>query len=124
MRISKIIVALLVSVVAMTVMTGVAVAEDEIMLLLQDPAPPDNLLAGPIMLTNDGVASYDLDVKIYDYLSASNIGQIHTTIITVYAIGGSNPNHIQITATERGTPLNFVTGPGTVTLTRNYNHFE
>jgi hypothetical protein len=101
MRISKIIVALLVSVVALTAMTGVASANPETIQKLQDGAPPDVLQVQPWILNNDG-SNNDMDLKFSQYLSCSQVGDAHTLIVTVVPIGGGAvANDLTVTLTER-----------------------
>lgn len=101
MRISKIMVALLVSVVAVTAMTGIAVAHPETIQKLQDGAPPDVLQVQPWIIANDG-SNNDMDVKFSQYLSCSQVGDAHTLVVTIVPIGGgAAANDLTVTLTER-----------------------
>ena len=72
MRISKIIVALLVSVVAVTAMTGVAVANPAELTIMDDP------IINPL----DGTTVTDSDVKVYS-ISWASMGNNHVRHISV-----------------------------------------
>ncbi|NQE44999.1 hypothetical protein C5S31_03115 [ANME-1 cluster archaeon GoMg2] len=106
MRISKIMVALLVSVVALTAMTGVAVAEDEQIELLPDGSIShpngQTSLASPLVINNDGVTSTEIDIGLWDYLLVSPAGQSHTMKVWLAPISpGALASDITITVTER-----------------------
>ena len=104
MRISKIIVALLVSVMALTVMTGVAVADPEEVEILPDGSTGDPAGQGevpsPFILNNDGSCN-NIDLGFWAYLSASPAGQVHNLSIWVTPISGSDPDDVTLNVTER-----------------------
>jgi hypothetical protein len=114
MRISKIIVALLASVVAVAAMTGVAVADPEKVMWYADgtstPLPP-------LVLINDGFTNNDFDLEFYDYWSGSVASQSHTLILTITpATPGAAASDINVTITERSGGVTN-TGVGTATIT-------
>ena len=119
MRISKIIVALLVSVMALTVMTGVAVADPEQVEILPEGATGDpegqGEVSSPFMLNNDGSCN-NLDLGFWDYLSGSSNGEVHNLTVWVTPISGSDASKVTLNVTERS-GAQTSEGTGTVSLT-------
>ena len=125
MRISKMIVALLVSVVALMAMTGVAVADPEYIEVLPDGSSGDpegqTELGSPIIIDNTGGVTR-VDLGFWGYKTISLADQKHVLNLTINPLsGGALANQITLNASERSTigssPVpNSASGVGAIQL--------
>jgi hypothetical protein len=100
MRISKMIVALLVSVVALMAMTGVAVADPEYIEVLPDGSSGDpegqTELGSPIIIDNTGGVTR-VDLGFWGYKTISLADQKHVLNLTINPLsGGALANQITL----------------------------